>query len=361
MDQRLLKKLVCHSAGMQAMCQELAPCVKTGSPLLFWGKPGSGMGFSVGAIHAVSRQGKLLRKPCFELDDAAFSEQLFGNAEHGGWLEEYHQGTIFFKHITETSLAVQQILGKIIGNQSVDGRIEFSRKGATEVKIVNVRFIFSMVKAYDRAMQEGSLLRELAEVIRRRGKILHLPPLRERKEDILKIAHNLIEEMNAKYAQRVTAIDQQAQNVLIHYDWPENVDEMKRLFEGIFSRYPGIRNIASEHLPKNILDVHEIVIAYSFTLKNKEHFSGTLLADTLAVQSTAKDRSVFQIKTTDLFEIHRVDDPEFVTPKLRHFVFTLKNGDQLMGNFAEKIITVKTAYASSRQINVLDLYEIKPL
>jgi DNA-binding NtrC family response regulator len=114
MDQRLLKKLVCHSAGMQAMCQELAPCVKTGSPLLFGGKPGSGMGFSVGAIHAVSRQGKLLRKPCFELDDAAFSEQLFGNAEHGGWLEEYHQGTIFFKHITETSLAVQQILGKII-------------------------------------------------------------------------------------------------------------------------------------------------------------------------------------------------------------------------------------------------------
>ncbi len=143
---------------------------------------------------------------------------------------------------------------------------------------MNVRFIFSMVKAYDRAMQEGSLLRELAEVIRRRGKILHLPPLRERKEDILKIAHNLIEEMNAKYAQRVTAIDQQAQNVLIHYDWPENVDEMKRLFEGIFSRYPGIRNIASEHLPKNILDVHEIVIAYSFTLKNKEHFSGNIVS-----------------------------------------------------------------------------------
>lgn len=361
MDKRLLKKLACNSACMQDICQDLASCIKIGSPILFWGEAGIGMGFSARAIHEASRKGKLLRKPCYELDEAAFPEQLFGNSEHGGWLEEYDQGTIFFKHITETSPAVQQILSKIIGNQSVDGRIEFSRKGTTEVKSVNVRFIFSMVKAYDRAMQEGSLLRELAEMIRRRGKIFHLPPLRERKEDIAGIAHNLIKEMNAKYVQRVTVIDQLAQNALLQYHWPENVDEMKRLFEGIFSRYAGIKKIIPEHLPKDILDVRETAFNYSFTLKNKEHFSGNLLADTLAVQSTAKDRSVFQIKIEDLIEIHRVDDPEFVTSKLRHFVFKLKNGDQIIGNFAEKTISVKTAYASSRQINVLDLCEIKPL
>ena len=361
MDKRLLKELGCQSAGIQAICQDLASCIKTGSPILFWGEAGIGMGFSARAIHEASRAGKLLRKPCFELDGAAFQEQLFGVPEHAGWLEEYHQGTIFFKHITETSAAVQQILRKIIGNQSVDGRIGFARKGTTEERSVNVRFIFSMVKAYDLAVQEGSLVRELAEMIRRRGKIIHLPPLRQRKEDILGIAHNLIEEMNAKYAQRVTAIDQLAQNALIQYNWPENVDEMKRVFEGIFSQHPGIKKITPEHLPKDILDVREISFDYSFTLKNKERFSGALLADTLAVQSTAKDQSIFHIKTEDLIEIIRVDDPEFVTSKLRHFVFKLRNGDQIIGNFAEKTIAVKTAYAPSRQLDVLDLCEIKPL
>ncbi len=50
-------------------------------------------------------------------------------------------------------------------------------------------YLFNGQKVRDRAVQEGSLLRELAEVVRRRGKILHLPPLRERKEDILRIVY----------------------------------------------------------------------------------------------------------------------------------------------------------------------------
>ena len=218
-----------------------------------------------------------------------------------------------------------------------------------------------MTKVYDYALQEGILLKELAEMIRRRGKIIHLPPLRQRKEDIITIALNLIEEMNAKYGQQVIALNEQAQNALIQYHWPENVDEMKRVFDGIFSQYPKIKKITPEHLPKEIFDARDIPYDYSFTLKNNEHFSGTLLADTLAVQSTAKDQSVFPIKTKDLIEIIRVDDPEFITSKLKHFVFKLKNGDQIIGNLAEKTIAVKTAYAPSRQLDVLDLCAIKPL
>ncbi len=355
------RKFTSHSAVMQEIYQDLAPCLNTGSPILFWGEAGIGMGFSVRTIHAASRTGKLLRKPCFELDEAAFQEQLFGSLEHAGWLEAYDQGTIFFKHITETSPKVQQILSHIIANQSVDGRIEFSRKGTIETKSVNVRFLFSMVKAYDLAIQEGSLVRELAEMIINVGRFIHLPPLRERSIDILGFAYNFIKEMNARYGQQVIILMELAQNALLDYDWPENIDEMVWLFEGIFSQYPGIKKITPEHLPKAIFDVRKTPFDYNFTLKNNEHFSGTLLADTLSVRSTAKDQPVFHIKTRDLIEIIRVDDPMFVSPKLKYFVFKLKNGDQIIGIFAEKTIAVKTAYASRRQIDVLDLYEIKSL
>ena len=356
----LLQKVVYKSDAMQQLRKETAPFIRTGAPILFWGEEGSGMGNYVRAIHEDSRQGKLLRKPCFEIHDESMEELFFGTDDRIGWLEEFDGGTIFLKHITEASPDVQKLLRNIMSSQSVDGRFEFSRKKAATVRQVNVRFMFSMVKEYDVAVKEGLLTREFVDILKSRGQIVHFPSLRQRTEDIPGILDNFVAEFNQKYQQQVRAIDPKAEHCLAAYHWPGNIDRLKRIIEGIFAAYPGITKIAASHLPEEITSLKHPDCEYSFTLTNKERFSGAFVSKSFQVRAAAKDQSVFTIETDKLVEILREDD-DSVTPRLKHFVITLKNGDQFIVNFADPELSVRTAFNSERKINVLDLKQIKPL
>ena len=73
------------SAAMKHVYKDLLPFVQSATPIFFWGETGNGMGFYARAVHKASRKGgKLLRKPCFELDEKTLQEQLFGIHEQKG-------------------------------------------------------------------------------------------------------------------------------------------------------------------------------------------------------------------------------------------------------------------------------------
>jgi len=352
----ILDSTTYKSASMQQMCRDLVSFVHSTAPIFFWGETGSGMGFYARAIHnASARIGKFLTIPCFSLDENTVQQQFLGVNDQNGWLEEAHNGTIFLKRVAEAPLTVQQTFLHLIDTQTGDGLIEFSRKGSTERLQVNVRFIYSTANDLNIAIQDGLLRRDLVDEIKKIGRTIYLPPLRDRKEDIAGIVEGLFEELNEQYHQQVSSVDKQALDLLDNYNWPGNVGELRRVLGSIFSQYSGIAAISAQHIPEYIAKPKIIGDSYLFTLKDNERFKGKILSHFLHVQ---RDKSEFRINTGDLVEITRIEDTSFAPPKLKHFEFKLKDGSQLAGKILDKTITVKTSFDASHQINVQDLYAV---
>ncbi len=351
-----LNKMVHSSAAMQPVRKDLVPFIESAKSILFWGETGSGMGFLVKTIHEDSqRPGKLLTIPGFSLDDEAIKQQFLGMNDQQGWLEEADKGTIFLKRISEAPSAVQQFFSHLVGNQSVDGRLKFSRKGSTETLEVNVRFLFSMAHDFNLALQDGLLRRDFVDEIKKRGKIIHIPPLRQRKEDIVHIAENLFGPLNQKYNQNISEIDTSAQNVLTHYIWPGNIDELKRVVEEIFSHYQGISTITEEHLPEDVRNPEITGDKYSFKLKDDAKFLGKIASLSLKIESEHKK---LLLNTGDLVEIIRVEDDHFSPPKFKHYVFRLKDGSQITGKILDKKMKIDTSFDQDYQINPQDIHSV---
>jgi DNA-binding NtrC family response regulator len=352
----LLEKVIYNSEIMQQRRKELGPFIESSAPILFWGESGSGMGFYARAIHEASaRTGKFLRISGFSLDEDTVKQQFLGIDDEPGWLEKANAGTIFLKRFSEVSSVIQQFLVQLIGNQSVDGRIEFSRRGRTDSLEVNVRFIYSMAYDLTRAMQDNLLSREFVEEIKKRGKIIHLPPLRERKEDIIRIAQNFFEQFNQAYDQHISSIDEEAQTILTNHNWLGNIGELKRVIEWIFAQYPGITTITAEHIPDHLKNPEVTGDKYSFRLKDDVKFVGRILSSALTIQTESKKLT---LKTEELLEIVRVENGKFTPPKFKHFVFKLKDGSQIIGKILTPKMTVETSFDPDYEINTQDLYSV---
>lgn len=352
----LMEKIRYQSESMQHIRKELAPVIESATPILFWGEAGSGMGFYAAAIHEGSgRAGKFLRLPGFSIDDDAVKQQFLGSEDQPGWLEEADSGTIFIKRISEMSPAVQQMLTYLLGNQSADGHIQFSRKGATEVIEVNVRFIYSMTHNLNMAIQDELVRRDFLEEIKKRSKVIHLPALRERRADIRSLIQNFFEEFNSLYQQQISAIDGTAEDILLNYRWPGNIDELKRVIGEIFSHYPGITTITEEHLPDKIKKPEESSNKYSFKLKDDVKFIGEILSVYLKIQT---DNNKVTVYFENIKEIVRIEDTTFAPAKFKHFLFKLKDGSQITGKILDKTIDVKTSFDKFYQVTTQDIQSV---
>lgn len=351
-----LEQVVYRSEVMQDLQQTLKPLVETAASLLFWGETGVGMGFLARKIHESShRHGAFVKIPGFMLDEETVVQQFIGIDDQPGWLEEADNGTIFLKRISETSLAVQKILLSLIGNQSVDGRLEFSRKGRTETIVVNVRFLYSMAHDYKTALQDRLLNRSLVESIETHGKILRFPPLRERQEDLPVIVQNFLHEFNQKYGRAVTDMDGEALSLFSNYIWPGNIDELKRVLENVFIQYPDLTVITAAHVPDQISRAQLTGTEYSFKLKNDVRFKGQIGSHFLRIQSGSRR---LKLNTHDLAEIVRVDDPAFKPPKFKHFLLKFKDGDQITGTMIDKTVKVATSFDADYEVMLSDVESI---
>ena len=350
-----LKEITSISEIMQQVQKDLEPLIHSAAPLLFWGETGAGASFYAKTIHRASRTGKFITIPCFSIDETTVQQRFLGNTDQKGWLEEAHNGTIFFKRVVETPLAAQPTLHHLITTQSVDGRIEFSRKGSTETQLVNVRFMFSAPNDFDIALQEGLLLRDFIDEIRKLGKIIRIPALREHKEDIAEIAQHLLKQLYQGEHSPLLTIDKQAMTLLTTYNWPGNVYELKRVLSSIISTNPGITAISAEQIPEYIAKPKTTGDRYTFKLKDGERFKGKILSHVLRVR---RDKSKFRLNSADLVEILRVEDHRFAPPKLKHYAFKLKDGSQIAGMLLDKTIDVETSFDAFHQINVEDLESV---
>jgi len=226
--------MVGRSAQMQelfAMIRRLAPHVKTA---LVTGDSGTGKDLVAAALHQLGKRAdkELLTFSCSGVTEQMAESDLFGHVQGAfqgatdsrtGLLEQASDGIVFFDEIAELPMAVQGRLLRFLEKGSVQ------RLGSSENRFVNVAIIAATRRDLRTEMMAGRFRREL--YYRLSTVELHVPALRERKEDITYLANTFCRESAARLGKQIAGLTVPAETVLKKRDWPGNVRELRNAIE----------------------------------------------------------------------------------------------------------------------------------
>lgn len=247
-----LKNIIGNSAGMKQalkLAEKIADSYDTTA--LIEGETGTGKEVIAKVIHYRSARA---RKPFISINCGAISKdlvesELFGY-ERGaftgshpqgkkGQCEMAESGTLFLDEIGELAPSAQVKLLRFLEER------EFYPIGGTEKKKVDVRIIAATNKSLERCMNEGTFREDL--YYRLNVAKINLPPVRERKDDILPLVHFFLDGFNEKFGKNFHGITPEARNFLLSYPWRGNVREIKNAIERITLMEDG-EYIDMEHL-----------------------------------------------------------------------------------------------------------------
>ncbi len=225
--------------------RKIAP---TDITILVEGETGTGKRLVAKVIHVLSsRRGQpFIPVNCAAIPEELMESELFGHEKyvlHGGMgscvgkFQLAHGGTIFLDEIGDMSLELQAKILRVLEEK------EIQRVGGIRSIGVDVRVIATTKKDLSLAVKEGRFRQEL--YYRLNVLKLRLPPLRQRKEDILPLAEHFL-------AGRVKSISSKAKRLLVNYDWPGNIRELKNCMERAMVLGNG-KTIQPQDLPQAIL------------------------------------------------------------------------------------------------------------
>jgi len=229
-------KVIAESKTMQKLLNLLSIIAVTDATVLLLGETGVGKDVLARKIHEKSSRAN---HPFFKVDCASIptnlvESELFGyeaGAFSGantkgkpGFFEMAHKGTLFLDEIGELPLPMQAKLLRVLQDQ------EIIRVGSTKVKKVEVRFIAATNRDLEAAVREGSFRSDL--FYRLQVAVMKIPPLRERKEDVLPLAGSFLQTFNTKYRTEIT-ISKEVEAIFQNYFWPGNIREMENLIQSL--------------------------------------------------------------------------------------------------------------------------------
>jgi DNA-binding NtrC family response regulator len=214
-----------------SMIQKVAP---TDATVLIYGESGTGKELVSRAIHANSeRKGKVFfAVDCGTLTGNLLESELFGyikgaftgaDRNKDGIFKMAHGGTVFLDEISNIDLNVQSKLLRFLENR------EFLPLGGTANHKVDVRLIFATNQNLKEMVDDGSFREDF--YYRIFVYPIWIPPLRERKMDILPIAYHFLELFNQSLGKNIKGFDEKAVNRLTAYDWPGNVRQLRNIIE----------------------------------------------------------------------------------------------------------------------------------
>jgi two-component system, NtrC family, response regulator AtoC len=215
------------------------------------GETGVGKEVLAEAVHKASprRDGPYVRINCAALAETLLEGELFGyekgaftgaNRTKPGLLETAHQGTVFLDELGELPAAIQAKLLRVIEQRQV------LRLGALEPRSIDVRFVSATNRDLEQEVVRGAFRRDL--YFRLNGVSLRVPPLRERRAEIQPLADRFARAIAIELGRPVPDISPRAMALLIAYDWPGNIRELKNVIERAVLLAPDER-IEPEHLP----------------------------------------------------------------------------------------------------------------
>ncbi|MGA7696775.1 MAG: sigma-54 dependent transcriptional regulator [Candidatus Sulfotelmatobacter sp.] len=202
--------------------------------IMIQGESGTGKGVLARAIHYASPRTSmpLLEINCASLPDALLESELFGyepgaftdaRRRKEGLLERASGGTVFLDEIANMSASVQAKMLRVLEEGT------FMRLGGTSTIKVNIRLIAATNDVLRNAISQGRFREDL--YYRLNVVQLYIPPLRERKEDIVPLALEIVQQLNLELKKNFTGFSLAAADLLEQYPWPGNIRELRNVLE----------------------------------------------------------------------------------------------------------------------------------
>jgi DNA-binding NtrC family response regulator len=252
--QRPFANMIGNSPALQRVFEMIAKVAGGDSNILLTGETGTGKELVARAIHDRSGRREKLFLPinCGSLSEGLLESELFGHvrgaftgavATRKGLIEAADGGTVFFDEIAETSSSFQVKLLRVIQEG------EFMRVGDIQPMRVNIRILAATNRDLEKAVERREFRQDL--YYRLKGIAIHLPPLRDRPDDIPLLAYHFLGKYRGN--RKVERIDPQALQALQAYKWPGNIRELEHVVEYALSMAEGDR-ITITDLPEEFLN-----------------------------------------------------------------------------------------------------------
>jgi two-component system nitrogen regulation response regulator NtrX len=245
--------IVGESVPMKALRQQLGLMAATNGRVLIYGESGTGKELVAHAIHAMSLRAKeaFVEVNCAAIPDDLIESELFGHVKGSfagaqedktGKLRKADGGTLFLDEVGDMSLKTQAKVLRALDEQ------RFAPLGASESIKVDARVVAATNKNLEEEIERGNFREDL--FYRLNVIPFHVPPLRDRREDIGLLAEHFMNEFTSAYGRKRKEFSHEAMKMLEDYYWPGNVRELRNLIERIVIMNPQIR-IDARHIPIN--------------------------------------------------------------------------------------------------------------
>jgi transcriptional regulator with PAS, ATPase and Fis domain len=239
MDRETFQKshgIIGRSAEMQEIVDVIQQVAPTDITVLITGESGTGKEVVAKAIHNASKRAQktMVSVNCGAIPEGLIESELFGHekgsftsaSEHRqGYFEITNGGTIFLDEIGETPLGTQVKLLRVLENG------EYMKVGSSLAKHTDVRVIAATNKLLEYEVQQRRFRPDL--YFRLRSVNIHLPPLRNRKEDIPALVEQCVQEISEKNKLHFQGFADDATEIIMGYHWPGNIRELRNAIESM--------------------------------------------------------------------------------------------------------------------------------
>ena len=227
-------QIIGKSRGIREVLSTVSRVATTRSTVLIRGESGTGKELVARAIHGLSDRAEKRFMPvsCAALPENLIESELFGHEKGAftgairtreGRFKLADGGTLFLDEVGDIPVETQVKLLRVIESQ------EFERLGGKDTLKVDVRIISATNQELEKKVKEGTFREDL--YYRLNVISIVIPPLRERKEDILMLVDHFINKVNQKCGRSVKGITPEFKDILLHHGWPGNVRQLENTIE----------------------------------------------------------------------------------------------------------------------------------
>jgi Nif-specific regulatory protein len=290
------------SGPTRQMYEQVAQVAQTNTTVRIRGESGTGKELIAHAIHYNSLRAKkpFVKVSCAALPDTLIESELFGyekgaftgaTARKKGRFEMAEGGTLFLDEIGDINASTQVKLLRVLQER------EFERLGGTDTVRVNVRVIAATNKDMDKAIADGTFREDL--YYRLNVFTIFVPPLRDRKADMLLLADHFLEKFSREHGKVIKRISTPAIDMLMSYHWPGNVRELENALERSVLVCDGAV-IHGHHLPPSLQTADASGTVTRVTLKDAvAAFERDLILDALKTTRGNRAKAARLLDTTE--------------------------------------------------------------
>jgi transcriptional regulator with PAS, ATPase and Fis domain len=232
-----LGNIIGKSHNMQQVFAAVKAAAASNATVLIQGESGTGKELVAGSIHYNSdlAERPLVTVNCSALSESLLESELFGHVrgaftgalrDRVGRFEQADGGSVFLDEIGEVSAVIQVKLLRVLQERKIE------RVGESNQRKINIRVIAATHQDLYKRVQEGGFREDL--YYRLKVFPIHIPPLRDRREDIPLLIDHFIRSQNHQTGKNVQRVSQDAMRIIMEYPWPGNVRELENAIEHAF-------------------------------------------------------------------------------------------------------------------------------